>query len=45
LGGELTTNQFVAEVMEVPLPRIFIEKISGGYTQATQAHVNANAMT
>ena len=26
----LTTNQFVAEVIEVALPRIFMENISGG---------------
>ena len=42
---QLTTNQLVADVIEVPRPRIFIAKISGGYTHATQAQVNANDIT
>jgi len=41
----LTTNQLVADVIEVPRPRIFMAKISGGYTHATQAQVKANDMT
>jgi hypothetical protein len=41
----LTINQFVAVVMEVARPRIFMLNISGGYTQATQAQVRANIIT
>jgi hypothetical protein len=45
MGGELTTNQFVAVVIDVALPRMLILKISGGYTQATHAQVMANMAT
>lgn len=38
-------NQFVELVMDVARLRIFMEKISGGYTQATQAQVMAKKNT
>lgn len=41
----LTTNQFVAVVIDVARPRMLMLKISGGYTHATQAHVIANTAT
>lgn len=38
-------NQLVDVVIEVARPRMLMLKISGGYTQATQAQVMANTAT
>lgn len=35
----------MAEVIDVPRPRMLILNSSGGYTHATHAHVKANIIT